>query len=396
MGREEPVEDARVDDLGAGLGELGAHHHRDRAADEEEEEAGDDVLDPDHLVIGVELEVVAPAVRAVLGVVVGHGRGARGPAEPVVEAAEADQVAERRGDRGHDDVRIVGRVGLEDREAGDRAQGDHEPEAERAADQRAEKRAWLSGCPQSRCHFSPEPGPTPSPAVGRFYSPRYFVPAVLSVRYATSALSCCSSSESANVSGMIPAPKPFESSASGSTMDCSISAGVRWGRTSSRSGPTSAVEPGRGERVAAAAARLREDLLARGGLLRRAPRRRRRPLLPALRRPRPPPRPPDRRSTCRILLGLDDDGRAHRRVADAAQLGADQRVAALAVRGRRDVGRQPGNDVLLHPPLGDPEGVDDVERLHRELDLAIHRDVELGRGHAPARGTRSATRTAAR
>ena len=37
MRREQTVEHRRVDDLGAGLGELGAHHHRDRSADEEEE-----------------------------------------------------------------------------------------------------------------------------------------------------------------------------------------------------------------------------------------------------------------------------------------------------------------------------------------------------------------------
>jgi hypothetical protein len=41
------------------------------AAHEEEEEGGADVLDADHLVIGVEAEVVAPALGAVLGVVVG-------------------------------------------------------------------------------------------------------------------------------------------------------------------------------------------------------------------------------------------------------------------------------------------------------------------------------------
>ena len=58
------VEDARIDDLGAGLGELGAHDHRQQAAEQEEEEGRDDVLDPDHLVIGVELEVVPPASSA--------------------------------------------------------------------------------------------------------------------------------------------------------------------------------------------------------------------------------------------------------------------------------------------------------------------------------------------
>ena len=98
----------------------------------------------DHLVIGVELEVVPPGLRAVLGVVVGDRRRAGGPAEPVVEAAEADQEADRGGDRGHDHVRVAGLLGLEDLEAADRAQRDDEAEAEEAADQHAEAGAGQS------------------------------------------------------------------------------------------------------------------------------------------------------------------------------------------------------------------------------------------------------------
>ncbi len=81
-----------------GCGELGAHEHRHEAADEQEEEGGDDVLDADHLVVGVDPEVVLPGGRAVAGVVLGTGRAARGPVEPVVEGAQADEEAERRGD----------------------------------------------------------------------------------------------------------------------------------------------------------------------------------------------------------------------------------------------------------------------------------------------------------
>ena len=54
-----------------------------QAADEEEDERRRDVLDADHLVVGVELEVVAPRVRAVLRVVLRPRRRADHPPEPV-------------------------------------------------------------------------------------------------------------------------------------------------------------------------------------------------------------------------------------------------------------------------------------------------------------------------
>ena len=74
---EEAVVRLRVDELHPGLRELGAHEHRQQAADEEEEDRRDDVLDADHLVVGVDAEVVAPAVRAVARVVLGRRRAAR-------------------------------------------------------------------------------------------------------------------------------------------------------------------------------------------------------------------------------------------------------------------------------------------------------------------------------
>ena len=58
---EEAVVRVRVHELAARRGQLGADHHRQQAADEHEEERRDDVLDADHLVIGVDPEVVAPA-----------------------------------------------------------------------------------------------------------------------------------------------------------------------------------------------------------------------------------------------------------------------------------------------------------------------------------------------
>src|SRR5262249_42997737 len=72
----------------------------------------DQVLDPDHLVVGVDSEVVLPAPRAVARVVVRDRRPARAVPHPVVETAEAGQEAERHrheGD-GDDDVAIPDRI----------------------------------------------------------------------------------------------------------------------------------------------------------------------------------------------------------------------------------------------------------------------------------------------
>ena len=111
MHREQAVEGLVVDELHPRLGELGAHEHGQQAGDDEEDDRRDQVLDPDHLVVGVDPEVVAPAVRAVTGVVLRHGRLAARVARPVVEAAEADEEADRHGRERH---------GREDRAVPDR------------------------------------------------------------------------------------------------------------------------------------------------------------------------------------------------------------------------------------------------------------------------------------
>ena len=79
-----------------GLRELGADEHREHAAGEEEEDRRDEVLDADHLVVGVDAEVVLPALRAVAGVVLGPRRLAERVVHPVVEGADAGEEAERR------------------------------------------------------------------------------------------------------------------------------------------------------------------------------------------------------------------------------------------------------------------------------------------------------------
>ena len=79
----------------SGLRELGAEDHRHEPADDEEEERRHEVLDADHLVVGVDAEVVAPAVGAVARVVLGPRRPAGDVVEPVVEGADAGEEADR-------------------------------------------------------------------------------------------------------------------------------------------------------------------------------------------------------------------------------------------------------------------------------------------------------------
>ena len=95
--RDQDVERLRVEELVARLRELGAEEHREHAADAEEDDRRDDVLDADHLVVGVDAEVVAPRLRTVTRVILGPRRAAARVVEPVVEPAEADEEAERRG-----------------------------------------------------------------------------------------------------------------------------------------------------------------------------------------------------------------------------------------------------------------------------------------------------------
>ena len=103
----------------------------------EEDDRRDDVLDPDHLVVGVDAEVVAPRPRAVPRVILGARRPARGVVGPVVEAAEAGEEAER----GRDELDREDHRALPDRmpvgrPAEEHRQRDAEPE-ERAASPRA-------------------------------------------------------------------------------------------------------------------------------------------------------------------------------------------------------------------------------------------------------------------
>ena len=115
------------EELHARLGQLGADQHGEHAAHEQEEERGDRVLDPDHLVVGVDAEVVAPAVGAVAGVVLRPGGAPDRPVEPVVAGADADQEEDR--DREQLDDRD--RVAVDDRVVVHQPADQHDdPEAE--------------------------------------------------------------------------------------------------------------------------------------------------------------------------------------------------------------------------------------------------------------------------
>ena len=79
-----------------------------------------------------------------------------------------------------------------------------------------------------------------------------------------------------------------------------------------------------------------------------------------------------------VGIGLHDHLRAHDRVSRAAQLGADNRIAArLGWRDER-LGEPVGHDILLDAHCGHPEGVDHVVRAQLEVQLAIDRHVQLG------------------
>ena len=134
--RDQDVEGLRVEELVARLCELGAEEHREHAAGAEEEDRRDEVLDTDHLVVGVDAEVVLPRARTVTGVILGPRRATTHVVQPVVEPADAGEEAERDGhELDGDDVRALpGRVPREQR-----AQPDDDGQAEAEADRRHPK-----------------------------------------------------------------------------------------------------------------------------------------------------------------------------------------------------------------------------------------------------------------
>src|SRR5918999_3135693 len=84
-----------------------------------------------------------------------------------------------------------------------------------------------------------------------------------------------------------------------------------------------------------------------------------------------------------VELALGDHAHvlAHRGVADPAQLGAHDLVAAEPVRREADLRREAGHRVRLEPELGDPEGVDHVPGPDPEVDRPVVGEHELGRVH---------------
>ncbi len=68
---------------------------------------------------------------------------------------------------------------------------------------------------------------------------------------------------------------------------------------------------------------------------------------------------------------------AHHRVAGAADEGADDLEVADLVGRRAQLVDLARRRVDLHAPRGHPEAVDDVLRLHLEVDLGVHRHDQL-------------------
>ena len=99
------------------------------------------------------------------------------------------------------------------------------------------------------------------------------------------------------------------------------------------------------------------------------------------RRRRPPP---GRRPGPLVEVGLrhHDHGRAHHRMPEAAELGADDRVGAELVRRHGHLRGRPGHGVLLLPEFRNPERVDHVERPEREARRPVDRQPEDVRGQA--------------
>ena len=169
-----------------------------QAADDEEEERRHEVLDADHLVVGVDLEVVAPAVRAVARVVVHARRAARDVVEPVVEGSDSGEEPDRRrrqeGDDG-DHRPVPGRVVVPEPAEEDDDPGADRPEERRHPGGPEEPRGgqMLHAAPRRRRRV-----------VGfvRMDDLGHLRPSCPSTRYCTSASSCSSVSDLPKVFGI--------------------------------------------------------------------------------------------------------------------------------------------------------------------------------------------------
>ena len=286
-----------------GARELGAHQHRDQAADEQEHERVDRVLDPDHLVIGVDPEVVLPRVRAVQRVVLGPRRLARRPVEPVVERAQTDQEEERR--REHRDQQD--RVGVD--EVRRRCRG-------RTSIRISQLRTNENTTPSSRNRKA-------RARLGLRKRGDHGYLWVTVDRYWTRALRSAGLIFLPKSCGMMPFWKPFSTKAPGSTIDCLMNAASLSRGTCRGPARWCRVAPASASVWHAAAGVGGEDLLAGRDARAATRRRRRRPRRrggAGLRHLGQPGVEVCRRQDVRRL--------AHERVAEPAELGADDRVGA--------------------------------------------------------------------
>ena len=97
---------ARREDVRLRPQELEADQHRVDTAEEDEEADPDQVLEPDHLVVGAEADVPRPAAR-VLALVPERGRTAGHPRERIVEEAEPAEEADHAEEVGEEQGHVV-------------------------------------------------------------------------------------------------------------------------------------------------------------------------------------------------------------------------------------------------------------------------------------------------
>ncbi len=79
-----------------------------------------------------------------------------------------------------------------------------------------------------------------------------------------------------------------------------------------------------------------------------------------------------------MFWGEDAEGGVHAVVAEAAELGAEDRVGSGGGGGEVDVDGLAGDGVLFEAELGDGETVDDVLGVEAEIYFAVGGENEFG------------------
>jgi hypothetical protein len=85
-----------------------------------------------------------------------------------------------------------------------------------------------------------------------------------------------------------------------------------------------------------------------------------------------------RQPDCKLFGDENAEGGVHAVVAEAAELGAENRIGAGGGGCEVDVDGLAGDGVLLEAKFGDGEAVDDVLRVEAEIDFAVGGEDEFG------------------